>query len=352
MAAYAAAFVLLSVQLSCDKDALVWVMDPPRLPPDALQEVGFETQTETAVDLNSEFQYPLGAPSLVRFPRFAAGQTKSYASEDPELSASWLNEEGSAGSFSDAADDSVSVERPQAEQEERAAGEELPADIPQPAPERPPLRGIKSIVGGSLLLALTLWLVLADSSELEGELDEGDTLVDKFVDSWWAAEDFMDNNLPFLPVMAASRVVLLGAGPALLLSGLVDLAASLRQRRSNGPQASTWFVKGLVLVAAASIAAIALFNAAPEPTLDDYGLLEEDFEIAANAAWGVHLFGVVVLMAGAFASRRKQLQQRRQTRAATAAAEAAGKPEYKKIFNGQFESLANSFVDDAFSPLK
>ncbi|KAL8442911.1 hypothetical protein Emag_006196 [Eimeria magna] len=238
----------------------------------------------------------------------------SHRGAEADLTHTWTNEEGLTVSQSlDVNPESVILEKTEAEHREEVS--EKSADLSEENPlaaKRTPLKGIKSLVIGGLLLVLLGVMMSTEFSEYDDELVE-EGFGDKLVDSWWAIEDYVDERIPALPIIRVIKMLLLAAGPVLAVSGLLDFVVSLRNRYTQQRNRSTLLMRGMVLMAVPSvILALALFTI-PEPhaeNAENFSEAQEDFEVLAQVAWGMHLVGVAMVIVGAIKARNRRKPQR------------------------------------------
>nr|AET50713.1 hypothetical protein [Eimeria tenella] len=154
-----------------------------------------------------------------------------------------------------------------------------------------PIRGIKSLVTGSLMLGLLLILLSApedsdDDSHVFTRLH--DSIADEIVDGLFAVDDFLEARAPIFPFWIVTFWVLTGAAPILFFSGLVDLTQSLRKRRhtpnSLGNPKPTGFPFGF-LVTSLAILALSL----PANQDSDNPTHAVAMEACVNLIWGMNL---------------------------------------------------------------
>ncbi|KAL8438494.1 hypothetical protein ACSSS7_000129 [Eimeria intestinalis] len=191
------------------------------LEPEAEVEVEAGT-TQTAAPAGTFYPdaLPASAHSKPSFwhwgAELAAGPPPNSQGGKADLARTWTNEEGLSLSESlDVLPDGVRFEKTEADPREDAIEDRADSlDDNSPAVKRRPLKGIKSLVIGGVLLVLLSFAMSIELSQYEDELSEGG-FGDKLVDSWWAVEDYMDERMPALPIMSLVKMLLLAAAPVL-----------------------------------------------------------------------------------------------------------------------------------------
>ncbi|KAL8274056.1 hypothetical protein Esti_002055 [Eimeria stiedai] len=282
------------------------------LEPQAVLEAGM---TKTAVPATSFYPETLLAPANSKpghwVPEWMEQPTTSYRGAEADLTSTWTNGEGpTLNESSDVLLESVALEKTEAEHREDAneANTDLLEENPS-ATKRNPVKGVKSLVIGGLLLFLLGWAMSTDVSQYDGELAE-ESFGDKLVDSWWAVEDYVDDRMPSLPIMQVFKMLLLAAGPVLVVSGLLELMVSLKNRNSKSEHQSTLLLRGLVLMALPTVILALAFVAVPDAHEENFAEAQEDFEIVTKIAWGMHLVGVGMVIARIIKARQSRKLRR------------------------------------------
>lgn len=174
-----------------------------------------------------------------------------------------------------------------------------------------PLRGIKSLVVGSILLALALFAFTC-SEDAELDSDSYDKFYSYIGEEVLRAFDELDNHiersLPGLPLPVTTFWVLAGAAPALILSGLVDLTLSLRRRRLGKPPSAAPPLRGVFLALLAVVIALPLV-ALPGNVHGHDEIQDAVVDTIGNFALGVGITGIMMMLtslAQRYIYRRKQ----------------------------------------------
>lgn len=164
-----------------------------------------------------------------------------------------------------------------------------------PSPETYPVKGVKSLITGSILLAIMLFATLTYMLTSNSESTEAHVVVARKVISVVAsAEEFMEKNIPRLHLAPVAPALFMGGGPALILSGLVDLLASLKLRKKVKGNNTLW-LRGLVLVIVASLVLGSLSFVPEGEEDDDYDAIRN---LAQFAFEGVNIVGFLLLLTG------------------------------------------------------
>ena len=160
------------------------------------------------------------------------------------------------------------------------------------------LRGIKSLVFGSLILGVLL-LVMNAPDELDSE-DSALTELRHFfaedlIDRMFAIDDFLDTKVPVFPFKILSFWILVGAAPVLFFSGLENLARNLRRHRHGqapprGPRVPSLPLSLLSTLLSMWVVMLPAYNNAED---DESPLLEE---VSVNIAWGVNIAYMTLLL--------------------------------------------------------
>lgn len=153
------------------------------------------------------------------------------------------------------------------------------------------LKGIKSLLAGSIILGLALFAV--GTSVRASEIKPNSlcrTAATCILSGVVFVQEFMEERLPRLEL--AVPVLFIGAGPALIFSGLVGFVASLRARRGGGGN-SLW-LRGLLLVILGSLILASVSFPEADDDDDDYVI---NFDVWTEfAAHGLNVVGFFVLL--------------------------------------------------------
>ncbi|CDJ53730.1 hypothetical protein, conserved [Eimeria brunetti] len=147
------------------------------------------------------------------------------------------------------------------------------------APVAVPLRGVKSLVSGFLLLSVLLFIINAPD-EVDNE-DGAFTALHHFfaegmIDGMFAIDDLLEEKAPVFPFKIFSFWILAGAAPILFLSGLINVVHGLKRRRQRqslpGPRFSGLPLKLVAALLSMWVTMLPVYTNADD---DDGPLLEE-----------------------------------------------------------------------------
>ncbi|CDJ30782.1 uncharacterized protein EMH_0047460 [Eimeria mitis] len=161
-----------------------------------------------------------------------------------------------------------------------------------------PVRGLKSLILGSLVLSVLL-LIMNAPDEVQNEDNALATwrhyFAEEMIDGMFALDDFLDTKVPAFPFKILSFWVLAGAAPMLFFSGLVNIARSLKKQRHGQPLRQGPRVSGFPLIIMTALLSIWMMMLPVYRDIDDDDdpLLED---VSVNLSWGINLAYLSLLL--------------------------------------------------------
>ncbi|CDI86269.1 hypothetical protein, conserved [Eimeria praecox] len=229
---------------------------------------------------------------------FMRGDTETEVSGDDDVTKASLSFPCSTCTSAVEEADPGQAEREGSLEEMRTTPGELLVKETSPVAAAAPLRGIKTLIVGSLIVGLLL-LILSGPEEVHEE--DGAFAVwrhfiaEEMIEGMFVTDELLDTKFPVFPFKVFSFWMLAGVGPMLITSGLVKIARSLKLRRQGRalPKGRRVSLRP-VNVIATILSLWAMMLPAYRNTDNSGSQLLED--ISVNIAWGANIAYLSLLL--------------------------------------------------------